>query len=151
MSRLRDDGWRLDASGYPLVFEMRAAFGDMDSFRHLNNVALARMLEEGRVSLTIELVGAHHLVQPGEGLQLLMANMVIDYVSQGSYPGDVTVSSGVTHVGRSSFRQAGGLFQNQRCIALGEAVLVHMVNGKPEAFPDALRSRLERYMVTTSH
>jgi acyl-CoA thioester hydrolase len=145
MSRLREESWRLHVSRYPLVFDMRAAFSDMDSFGHLNNVALARMLEEGRANLQIELIGAHHLVHPGAGLQLLMANIEIDYVSQGEYPGDVTVATAITQIGRSSIREAGGLFQGERCIALGDAVMVHTVGGRPAALADALRARLDRY------
>lgn len=146
MSRLRDDTWRLKPSCYPHVFDLRATFADMDSFRHLNNVALARMLEEGRVSLTIGLVGARHLVHPGPDLQLLLASTAIDYVRQGEYPGDLVVASAITKVGHSSIHQAGALFQNGHCIALAQSVLVHSVSGKPATLTDALRTRLGLYM-----
>jgi acyl-CoA thioester hydrolase len=150
MSRLRDEPWRLNASNYAQVFDLRATFGDMDSFGHLNNVALARMLEEGRVSLTIALVGARYLVRPGPDLKLFLANTAIDYVNQGEYPGNVTVASAITSVGRSSIHQAGALYQNGQCIALAQSVLVHIVSGKPTEMNDALRLRLEQYQARLS-
>jgi len=150
MSRLRDEPWRLNPANYPQVFDLRATFGDMDSLGHLNNVALARMLEEGRVSLTIALVGTRYLVHPGTEFKLFLANTAIDYVSQGEYPGNVTVASAITNMGRSSLHQAGALFQNGQCIALAQSVLVHIVSGKPAAMSDALRLRIEQYQARLS-
>lgn len=43
---LRDDPARLDIANYPMRYTSRVLFADMDGFRHLNNVAIARFFEE---------------------------------------------------------------------------------------------------------
>jgi acyl-CoA thioester hydrolase len=145
MSRLRDEPWRLNPSNYLHEFDLRAMFGDMDSFGHLNNVALARMLEEGRVSLTTTVAGTRYFAESEPAFKLFLANLAIDYVNQGEYPGTVKVASAITKVGRSAIHQAGALFQNGQCVALAQSVLVHIASGKPAAMSDALRLRLAQY------
>ncbi|MDB5446674.1 MAG: hypothetical protein JWQ97_1991, partial [Phenylobacterium sp.] len=50
MARLADEAWRLTLEAYPRAVDLRCAYADVDSFQHLNNVALARFFEEGRAS-----------------------------------------------------------------------------------------------------
>jgi acyl-CoA thioester hydrolase len=118
--RLRDIPMRLRPETYPQLLDIRAAYADVDSFQHLNNVALARYFEEGRASLNMEVFGVDAVVRPSGGMQLLFASVTIDYVAQGAYPGMITVATGISAIGRSSFTHCGGLFQTGRCIALCE-------------------------------
>ncbi|MET0182800.1 MAG: acyl-CoA thioesterase [Caulobacterales bacterium] len=136
MARLRDEKARLNLASYPQIFDVRAAYADVDSFQHLNNVAMARYFEEGRAAMNMHLFGVDTVVRPSGGVQLLFATITIDYVAQGAYPGVVTVATGISKVGRSSFNQAGGLFQDERCIALCEAVTVYAVDGAGKPLPD---------------
>jgi acyl-CoA thioester hydrolase len=147
MPRLRDDANRLSRQAYPRLFEMRASYGDVDSFQHLNNVALARYLEEGRASLNMEVFGIDAVVRPSLGVQLLFASIEIDYVSQGLYPGVITVATAISRIGRSSFVHASALFQNDNCVALCDAVTVHAVNGKGLDLPPEIRAGLEGLMI----
>lgn len=80
MTRLRDDAVRLRPELYPQRPEVRTAFADLDSFRHSNNVALARFFEEGRATLGMSVFGVDALVRP-TSVQLLLAGVAIDYVS----------------------------------------------------------------------
>src|SRR5215475_13182130 len=107
MTRLRDQDFRLRRDSYPRRFPVRVTYGDVDSFHIVNNVAIARFLEEGRASLNMEAFGIDAVVRPEAGRQLLFASITIDYLSQGEYPGDVEVASGVTRIGGSSFTIAG--------------------------------------------
>jgi len=147
MIRLRDDLLRLKLQTYPRVVEMRATYADVDSFQHLNNVALARYFEEGRATLNMEVFGVDAVVRPSEGVQLLFASIVIDYVSQGQYPGKVEVGTGVSKVGRSSFTQSAGLFQQGRCVALCDAVTVFASGGKGAELPPDVRAALQQRVV----
>lgn len=45
---LKDDPMRLIRDLYPMRFITRILYSDMDAFRHLNNGATGRYLEEGR-------------------------------------------------------------------------------------------------------
>ena len=147
MSRLRDEAWRLDPASYPFAFQMRTAFGDMDSFRHLNNVALVRYLEEARASLNMHLFGEDALVRPSGERQLLMASTRIEYVNQGRYPGQIEVATGILRAGRSSFTHAAALFQDGLCIALGDSVMVHAVDGLPAPVAEDAKERFAQIMI----
>ena len=46
---LKDEGWRRDIAAYPVRFTLPTRYGDMDANAHLNNVAIARLIEESRV------------------------------------------------------------------------------------------------------
>ena len=144
MTRLREDARRLRLEIYPQVLEVRAAFADVDSFRHLNNVALARFFEEGRATFTMSAFGVDAIVRPS-AVQLLLAGVVIDYVSQGEYPGLIQIGTGVSHIGRTSYSYAAGLFQNGRCIALCDAVMVHVRDGEAAELPAEAKAALEPF------
>ena len=143
MPRLRDNSARLQRETYAELFDIRACYGDVDSFQHLNNVALARYFEEGRASLNMGVFGVDAVVRPSGGVQLLFATIEIDYLAQGEYPGVITVATGISAIGRSSFVHAGALFQGTRCIALCDAVTVYALDGKGCPVPDEIRARLE--------
>ena len=40
----------LTLADYPIVFEQRVAWGDMDAFGHVNNVIYYRYIESARLS-----------------------------------------------------------------------------------------------------
>ena len=143
MGRLRDDPARLRRQTYPQMLEMRVSYADVDSFQHLNSVALGRFFEEARASMNMGLFGVDTVVRPSAGVQLLFANIAIDYVSQGRYPGMVSIGTAVSKIGRSSFTQAAALFQDDRCIALCDAVTVFAKDGQAADLPSDIRAALE--------
>ena len=135
---------RLEPSTYPWSFEMPPRFGDMDPLRHLNNVALARFYEDGRVRFT-DAVGAREALEPGCGF--LVAEVVIQYLREGRYPDLVRIGTGLMRLGRTSFTLAQALFQADVCIGTAEATLVyaHRKAGGVRPLPDALRNALLTY------
>ena len=110
-------------------------------------MALARFFEEGRVTLNAQVFGVETVVRPPADLPLLLAGVVIDYVSQGEYPGDVQVATGLSKIGRSSFTQAAGVFQEGRCVALCDAVAVYAKGGRGVEIPPDARRSLERFLI----
>ena len=143
MNRLRDEKRRLNMEAYALNVEIRASYADVDSFCHLNNVAIARYFEEGRASLNIGVFGADVVVRPSGGVQLLFARVEIDYLAQGDYPGKVSVGTAVSRIGRSSFTQSSGLFQKGECLALCEATTVFAMNGRATELSPTIKAALE--------
>ena len=144
---IRDDQARLRPETYPHHFEQRALFADMDAFRHLNNGAATRYFEEGRASLNAGVFGVAALVDPPNGLQLLFATVVTDYLAQAHYPGTVTVCSGIAKVGRTSWTFAHAAFQDGVCFALSESVVVKSHHGKPEPLSDGERAEMAKVML----
>jgi acyl-CoA thioester hydrolase len=147
MARLRDDPRRMTLDAYADVIEMRASYADVDSFQHLNNVALARFFEEGRATLNMSVFGVDSVVRPSDSVQLLFASIVIDYVSQGHYPGVVQVGTAISKIGRASFDHIAGLFQDGRCIALCDTVSVYAIAGKSAELPPEARAALTRFLI----
>lgn len=142
---LHDDPARLDIANYPLRYTSRVLFADMDGFRHLNNVAIARLFEEGRAAGIIEAFGLDSLLNPPEGRMMLLASNVIDYIAQAYYPGDVEVGSSILHVGSSSFLLAQAAFQNDKCFALANGTMVKALHNKADPLTEDERAQLHRF------
>ena len=138
---------RRQARLYPWSFDIPPRFGDIDPLRHLNNAALARFYEDGRVRF-LDAAGARPVAGTGHGF--VVAEVAIQYLAEGLYPDVVTVSSGLLRLGRSSFAIAQGLFQGGACIGTADTTLVqvHRKEGGPRPLADALRAALLRYPLT---
>lgn len=133
---LRDNPDRRIAERYPLRVEQRVAFSDMDSFRHVNNVAIARWFEEGRAAMNIQAFGKDAVVDPPAAAPILIASVAIDYLRQSHYPGKVMIASAVWVVGRSSWTVAQAGFQDGVCFAVSESVMVKASDGKSIALTE---------------
>ena len=140
----RPDPERLLASTYPWSFDMPPRFGDMDPLRHLNNVALARFYEDGRIRF-VNAIGGREALAPGHGF--VVAEIAIQYLAEGRYPDVVTVSSGLLRLGRSAFTMGHALFQRGGCIGTAETTLVHVhrKEGGARPLPEGLRMALLAY------
>lgn len=144
---LKDDPRRLDIASYPLRIDTRVLYADMDAFRHVNNGATGRYLEEGRADLNMRVFGTECMIDPPEGMQLLFATVTVDYLLQAYYPGQVTIASGLKSLGRSSYVIAQAAFQNGACFALAEAVMVKAMDGRPAPLTDAEREGLAAFLL----
>ena len=136
---MRDDPARRLPASYPWSVVLDTRFTDMDINRHLNNVAVARLYEEGRVRFNRGLWSAFDDV---ERPHYLIGHVAIDYLGEGSYPAPVTVAYGVASIGTKSYRTAMGLFQDERCIGLCDTVMVLRGPDGPAPIPDRLRAIL---------
>src|ERR1700761_4493612 len=104
---------RLALATHPVRFDTAPRFGDLDPLRHLNNAALARIYEDGRVRF-LDSSGARTGWEPG--CRFVVAEVTIRYLAEGRYPDPLVLGTGVLSIGRSSFVIAQALFQNGRCI-----------------------------------
>lgn len=144
MQRLKDEAWRKLATNYPQRFALRASWRDVDAYRHVNNVAQAAMMEEGRASLCIAALSLEAMMSPDGPCQVLVVSAGLEYLAQCNYPGEVLIATGFSRIGRTSFNTAGALFQDGRCVALCETVMVYTMGGKPHALTDALQHQMQR-------
>jgi acyl-CoA thioester hydrolase len=143
MTRPQHDKRRLRPENYPLRFDARALYSDVDTNRHVNNVAYARWFEEGRVQLNACVTGPGVLLDPPPGLQLLLVSIQIEYLAQVPYPSTVTVASAVATLGGASYGIAHALFHDGRCAALGDSVVVKARDGRPARLTPEERAALE--------
>ena len=129
-----------DHSAYSFWTRDTFRWGDTDGMGHINNVQFARYCEPGRLAF----LGA-----TGSGRKLpaddfMIVHLSIDFRAQMHYPGEVMIGTRTMRIGRTSVRVGQGLFQDKRCTATAEGVVV-MVDtetDRPIPIPDALRTRL---------
>ena len=106
---------------YPVSVTIPVAWGEMDAFQHVNNVAFARWIETARVAY----FGRLGLMRPraGDGVGPILARIAIDYGRPVSYPDTVHVDATVRKIGRSSLTMGYRIWsEEQRAeVATGEA------------------------------
>jgi acyl-CoA thioester hydrolase len=110
----------LDA--FPLQTYDKLRYADTDRQGHVNNAVFATMLETGRAEL---------LYAPGDVMfdadcAFVIASLRLEFLGEIRWPGRVEIGTRVTRIGNSSFTLDQGLFQDGRCVAIGEAVIVQM-------------------------
>ena len=139
----RPDPALLDPSRYPFACEVPTRFADLDVNRHLNNVALAGMVEEGRVRFhqTSGFIGALR------GLSAMVASMHVEFVGQGFYPQTMVAHAGAARIGRSSYTLDLLLVQDGRAVAFAESVIVCVSDGVPTELPQGFRDAVVDWMI----
>jgi acyl-CoA thioester hydrolase len=142
---MREDRRRLEPANYPLRFEARALYSDVDANRHVNNVAYVRWFEEGRAQLNERVAGPDALLNPPTGMQFLLVSLRLEYLAQVPYPSTVAVAAAVGRISGASYTILHALFHEARCAALGESVVVRAHDGRPVRLADAERAALEPF------
>ncbi len=131
---------------YPISILVPVAWGEMDAFRHVNNVVYARWFETARMQY-LERIGFAQQTGP-DGKGPILARTVIDYRLPITYPDTVHVDVTVTRIGNSSFTMGLRVFSQaqQALAASGEQVMVvyDYAAGRTAPVGDALRAAIER-------
>lgn len=109
---------------YPFRLDVRTRFGDLDTNRHVNNVALAGWYLDGLAELHTDVLG-YPTGGPLDGLA--PSTLSVQYVDQVRYPGIYQLRVGVVELDETTARYACGLFDGPRCIGLADAVGSHRV------------------------
>jgi acyl-CoA thioester hydrolase len=129
--RLPRDPSRLVRETYPFRLDVRARFGDLDTNRHVNNVALAGWYLDALAELHLDVLG----YPTGGPLDSLAASsLTIDYLTEVQYPAIHQLRVGVVGVDGGTVRYACGLFDGPRCIGLAEAT-GELPDDEPELAP----------------
>jgi acyl-CoA thioester hydrolase len=113
-------------------------FSDQDAAGHTNNVAIAAYCETGRLAYAYQVLLPDK--QPGE--TFILARITIDYRRESRWPGTVRIGTAPVRVGSTSVTLGSGVFNDDRCIATAEAIVVFRQDGKPAPLPERIRSRL---------
>lgn len=140
----KPESWQLVAENYPMSLLTPTRFQDMDPNRHLNNVAFASMFENARVRLNREL---RPWAERPKNERSMMAAITINYLREGQYPDDVTVCSGVSKIGNSSYVISQAMFQYDKCIATADGVIVCRTDGEAKPLRKEVVARLEAMLI----
>jgi len=136
----KPERWRRDAASYPVCIELQTRFQDMDINGHLNNVAFAALFESGRVLLNREV---RPLGERAANERTMVAAVEINYLAEGNFPDPVKIATGIGRLGTSSWTIVQAMFQNDRCIATCDTVVVCRTDGEAKPLRAELVAELE--------
>ncbi|MBL8651052.1 MAG: acyl-CoA thioesterase [Sphingopyxis sp.] len=136
----KPESWRLDAASYPVHLDLQTRFQDMDINGHLNNVAFAALFESGRVLLNREI---RPWAERPVNERTMVAAVEINYLAEGNFPDPVLIATGIGRLGTSSWTIVQAMFQNGRCIATCDTVVVCRTDGEAKPLRAAMVTELE--------
>ncbi len=110
-------------SDWPFVHTDRVRYADVDSMRHLNNVAFLRFFESARIAFMHEVFPEHDPTDPAD-FPVVLAETNIAYRSPAYYDEQVRTHVRPAELQRSSFRIAFRMYVDDRLIADGYGVYV---------------------------
>jgi acyl-CoA thioester hydrolase len=133
----------LDPARYPFHCTMETRFGDLDLNRHLNNVALVGIMEDGRVRF--HRASGFNLAK--QGLAAMVASFAIEYLGQAWYPQLLDMHVAVAHVGRTSFVLHQLVCQEDRVVSFAQSVIVCVADHQPALIPAAYIDDIDQWML----
>lgn len=95
-------------------------YSDTDRQGHVNNAVFAKFLETGRVEILYD--PAFPLLVPDSAF--VIARLVLDFRAEMAWPGTVQIGTRIASIGRSSLTLEQALFQDARCVASAETIIV---------------------------
>jgi acyl-CoA thioester hydrolase len=129
----------LKLTDFPAQTYDKLRFGDTDRQGHVNNAVFTTLLETGRVTLM-----DRSLRESGFGF--VIARLCVDYRAEIFWPGTVEIGTGVKSIGNSSVTFVQALFQNEKCVATAESVVVQVdaKEHRPVPVGEKMRGLLEK-------
>ncbi len=130
---------------YPSRIAAGIRYADLDRQGHVNNAVFATFSEIGRVAFLYD----PDRPLAAAGASFVIARIEIDFLAELHWPGTVEIGTGVSQIGRSSFRFAQGIFSRDALAASVAGVLVMMDERTRRSMPlpPATRSALEALML----
>jgi acyl-CoA thioester hydrolase len=136
--------------GYPVAIEIPVAWGEMDAFQHVNNVAYFRYFESVRIAYFERADALADMARSGQGP--ILAETSCRYRLPLTYPDRLTAGARVSAVGEDRFTMEYAVASAKagRIAAEGEAVVVwYDYRSRTKApLPAALRARIEALEAT---
>ena len=122
---------------FPIVYEQKVAWGDMDAFGHVNNVMYYRYIESARIEYF------DRLNVFDQDVLTVVASSQCKYLKPVFYPDVLHIGARVEEMRNSAIRMHYVLFsqKQQKIVADGEAVIVFVdkVAMKKALIPQQLR------------
>jgi len=115
-------------------------YSDQDAMAHVNNTALATYVESARTAFIYELIRKGGM----EGMEFILARLIIDYLRELHYPGTVDVGARLIRVGTKSITTGYGVFKGDTCYATSESVNVfyNMATRRTQVPSESVRATL---------
>ena len=134
----------LKPDNFPFQAVVPARFSDVDVLHHINNVAVAGIIAEGRNAFVSSLFDRER--RPN-GLRFMVVQSAISYLDEANYPGSFVIATGVLATGTSSVRLAHGFFEGERCTSISETTLVATHHRRPAPLEPNIRRALDQLSI----
>lgn len=124
-----------------LIEHFMPRFCETDALGHINNVSYSAWVEQSRTSL---LMNKEQIALP-EGFNFVLANVNMDFLSEGYFGEQVSNHSWVSEVGRSSLCIRSNVFQGDKQLLKATSTLVFydLLKNQTCPMPDDFKSALE--------
>ena len=125
---------------FPIIYEQKVAWGDMDAFGHVNNVMYYRYIESARIAY-FDLLNIFE-----QNVLTVVSSSQCKYLKPVFYPDTLHIGARVEEVRNSAMRMHYILYstQQQTVVAEGEAVIVFVdkIQMKKTLIPELLRQSI---------
>jgi acyl-CoA thioester hydrolase len=139
-------------SAYPVVLELPVFWGDMDSFRHVNNIIYFRYFESARIEY-LERIGFRQEEEHG-GIGPILHSTHARFRRPVEWPDTVIVGARTTEVGEDRFTQEYRLVSRAHgeVAAEGGGILVayDYTNARKVPLPAPVRAAIDRLEASVS-
>jgi len=129
---------------FPVSLEIPVAWGDMDSFGHVNNVIFLRWCESARIAY-FDRTGITERMK-AEKIGPILARACLDYRRPVTYPDVIRSSATVNQIGKTSFVMRYRLFSVSQAAVVGEGdsviVMIDYRSGEKISVDAELRRRI---------
>jgi acyl-CoA thioester hydrolase len=129
------------------MFEMafRPGFSETDALGHINNTHLPVWFENAREPI-------FRLFTPDLDLTnwpLILAHMSVDFIGQIYFEKQVKITTEIAKLGNSSLTIKQSVWQDDCCVAVGLAVMVHFnyETNRSSPIPADVRVQLEKHLI----
>lgn len=132
---------------YPVVITVDVAWGEMDSFAHVNNIVFFRYFESVRMTFLTQ-VG---FADPADnnGIGPILASTHCTFRRPLRYPDTVRVGTRVAEISEERFEMEYAVFSNTRgeVVATGGGVVVafNYVDNRKASIPEQVRRKIVAY------
>jgi len=133
----------LDPARYPFSCDIQTRFGDLDVNMHVNNVALAGILEDARVRFHAA-SGYHDAI---ENMTSMVVSIGIEYLGQGYHPAPLQVHVAASDIGRTSYAVCQLVTQDRRTVAFARATFVCVRDNSPVEIPPIFKETVRPFML----
>lgn len=130
----------IEAADCPIFSTDKLRYADTDRQGHVNNAVFATFLETGRV----ELIYDPERPLAADGAEFVLASLSLAFKGEVHWPGTVEIGTWVRRLGNSSIHIGQVVFQDGRCVAEAETVVVQIDRASRKALPlsEEARERL---------
>jgi acyl-CoA thioester hydrolase len=130
--------------GYSVVIDIPIAWGEMDSFQHVNNIIYFRYFESARI-LYSERLGLHKY-KDETGIGPILGSTSCKFRLPLTYPDTVSVGTKIIDIAEDRFTMKYVIVshKHQKIAAEGDGVVVmyDYREGKKTAIPEEMRKRI---------